>query len=401
MENENYSVKIEHLTKVYKKYKRPWYRVIHAFSSKVPYKEFYAMKDLSVTIPKGEAVGIIGKNGNGKSTLLKMITGVTKMTSGTIETNGRIVAMLELTSGFDKELTGRENAYIKGRTIGLTKEEITERMDAILQFADIGDFIDQPVRTYSSGMKSRLGFAVSVNLDPDILIVDEVLAVGDMSFKLKCLAKMEEFRKQGKTILFVSHDLSTIKAFCSSCMWIKNGELMYYGQTGKAVQMYQDYLKAERREENERRRKENADLLLTKDDMLHPKKAHLINSLGEETTVFNAGEDIEISANYEVNVPADNLSCAITVFDSEQKEIFASDRQGKQFVLKNELGTHKLRVVLQQPQLLAGHYFITCEIWNPQSGFVRAVLSKKQFEIKSDNFMGTGIMYIDCTCTSA
>ena len=273
-------------------------------------------------------------------------------------------------------------------------------MDAILKFADIGDFIDQPVRTYSSGMKSRLGFAVSVNLDPDILIVDEVLAVGDMSFKLKCLAKMEEFRKQGKTILFVSHDLSTIKAFCSSCMWIKQGELMYYGQTGTAVQMYQDYLKAERREENERRRKENADLLLTKDDMLHPKKAHLINSLGEETTVFNAGEDIELSANYEVNVPTDHLSCAITVFDSEQKEIYSSDRQGKQFVLKNELGSHKLHVILQQPQLLAGHYFITCEIWNPQSGFVRAVMSKKPFEVKSDNFMGTGIMYIECTCTS-
>ena len=401
MENNNYSVKIEHLTKIYKKYKRPWYRVLNAFSSKVPYKEFYAVKDLSVTIPRGEAVGIIGKNGNGKSTLLKMITGVTKMTSGTIEADGRIVAMLELTSGFDKELTGRENAYIKGRTIGLSKEEITSRMDAILQFADIGDFIDQPTRTYSSGMKSRLGFAISVNLDPDILIVDEVLAVGDISFKLKCLAKMEEFRKQGKTILFVSHDLSTIKAFCSSCMWIKNGELMFYGETGKAVQMYQDYLKTDRREENERRRKENAELLLTKDDMLHPNKAHLVNGSGEEKTVFTAGEDIEILANYEVNVPADWLNCAITVYDSEQKEIFSSDRQGKQFSLKNEIGKHKLHVILHQPQLLAGHYFITCEIWNPQSGFVRGVINKKQFEIKSDSFMGTGIMYIDCSCTSA
>ncbi len=401
MENNNYSVKIEHLTKIYKKYKRPWYRVLNAFSSKVPYKEFYAVKDLSVTIPRGEAVGIIGKNGNGKSTLLKMITGVTKMTSGTIEADGRIVAMLELTSGFDKELTGRENAYIKGRTIGLSKEEITSRMDAILQFADIGDFIDQPTRTYSSGMKSRLGFAISVNLDPDILIVDEVLAVGDISFKLKCLAKMEEFRKQGKTILFVSHDLSTIKAFCSSCMWIKNGELMFYGETGKAVQMYQDYLKTDRREENERRRKENAELLLTKDDMLHPNKAHLVNGSGEEKTVFTAGEDIEILANYEVNVPADCLNCAITVYDSEQKEIFSSDRQGKQFSLKNDIGKHKLHVILHQPQLLAGHYFITCEIWNPQSGFVRGVINKKQFEIKSDSFMGTGIMYIDCSCTSA
>ncbi len=399
-ESKDYSVKVEHLTKIYKKYKRPWYRVINAFSSKVPYKKFYAMKDVSVTIPRGESVGIIGKNGNGKSTLLKMITGVTKMTSGTIDTNGRIVAMLELTSGFDKELTGRQNAYIKGRTIGLSKDEITSRMDDILAFADIGDFIDQPVRTYSSGMKSRLGFAVSVNLDPDILIVDEVLAVGDTSFKLKCLAKMEEFRKQGKTILFVSHDLNTIKAFCSSCMWIKEGEIVDYGQTGVIVQAYQDYLKAERRAENERRRKENADLLLTKDDMLHPEKAFICNSDGEKQNVFMLGDNIEISANYEVNVPADMLTCAITVLDSEQKEIFASDRQGEKFIINNELGRHRLHVTLHSPKLLPGHYFLTCEIWNPQSGFVRAVINKKPFEMQSEFFKGTGLLAIECTCSS-
>ena len=134
--------------------------------------------------------------------------------------------------------------------------------------------------------------------------------------------------------------------------------------------------------------------------MLHPNKARLVNGMGEEQTAFNAGEDIEISANYEVNVQADCLNCAITVYDSEQKEIFSSDRQGKQFVLKNDIGKHKLHIVLHQPQLLAGHYFITCEIWNPQSGFVRGVMNKKPFEIKSNSFMGTGIMYIDCSCTS-
>ncbi len=397
---ENFSVKIENLTKIYKIYKRPWYRVLYALNKRIHYEEFYALKNISVTIGKGETVGIIGKNGNGKSTLLKLITGVSQKTSGTIETVGRIVAMLELTSGFDKELTGRENVYIKGRTIGLSKADIDSRMDDILAFADIGNYVDQPVRTYSSGMKSRLGFAVSANLDPDILIVDEVLAVGDTSFKLKCLNKMEDFRKQGKTILFVSHDLSTIKAFCSSCMWIKEGEMVAYGETGGVVQQYQDYLKAERKAENERRRQENAELILTKDDMVHPSKAQLKDMGGNVQSVFEPGDDILIHANYEVKTAAEKLTCAITVFDNEGNEIYGSDRQGQKFLLNNEIGTHKLRVILHHPQLLPGHYSISCEIWNPQSGFVRGVMNKKPFEITSDYFLGTGVMAIDCTCDS-
>ncbi len=397
---EDFSVKIENLTKVYKIYKKPWYRVLYALNKHIPFEEFYALKGINVTIGKGETVGIIGKNGHGKSTLLKLVTGVSQKSSGTIETNGRIVAMLELTSGFDKELTGRENVYIKGRTIGLSKAEIDARMDDILRFADIGKYVDQPVRTYSSGMKSRLGFAVSAHLDPDILIVDEVLAVGDTSFKLKCLNKMEEFRKKGKTILFVSHDLATIKAFCSSCMWIREGEMVAYGETGGVVQQYQDYLKAERKAENEQRRKENADLILTKDDMVHPTKASMQDAAGNPQTVFEPGDDIFLYANYEVKTPAEMLTCAITVFDNEGREIFGSDRQGQRFILNNEVGKHRLCMVMQHPQLLPGHYSVSCEIWNPHSGFVRGVMNKKAFEITSDYFLGTGTVAINCSCKS-
>lgn len=395
-ENLDYSVKTEHLTKVYKKYKQPWYRVLNAFSSKVPYKKFYALKDVSVTIPKGEAVGIVGKNGNGKSTLLKIITGVTTPTGGTVSTNGRIVAMLELTSGFDKELTGRENVYIKGRTIGMTRDEINARMDDICDFADIGDFIDQPVRTYSSGMKSRLGFAVSVNMDPDILIVDEVLAVGDVSFKLKCLARMEEFRKQGKTILFVSHDIATVKAFCSSCMWIKNGELMDYGDTGVVVQKYQDFLKEERVAENKRRREENKEVLLTKDDVIHPHNIVVGDEIGESKKYFEPGDDVYIYASYDIRVPMEKLTCSVSVFDSEGTEVFGSDRQSDSLSVEAGEGDHRIAIRLKKPPLLPGKYYATCALWNNDAGFARGLCQKEPFEIGSEYFFGTGITAIEC-----
>ena len=241
--DENVAVSVNNVTKMYKIYKKAWHRVVNAFSSKVKYGEFYALKDINVKFPKGETIGILGVNGSGKSTLLKMITGVATPTKGSIEVNGRISALLELTSGFDKELTGYENIFLKATTLGIPEEEMEKRIPDIIEFADIGDHLYQPVRTYSSGMKSRLGFAISVNVEPDILIVDEVLAVGDDTFKLKCLSKIEEFRKQGKTILFVSHSLFTIRGFCTKAMWIKDGELMAKGDTDMVSKLYEDYLK--------------------------------------------------------------------------------------------------------------------------------------------------------------
>ncbi|MBO5796922.1 MAG: ABC transporter ATP-binding protein [Clostridia bacterium] len=402
MIHEEFSVKTEGLTKAYKIYRRSWMRVFSAFSRRVKHKEVYALKDVSVTIPHGEVVGIVGKNGHGKSTLLKLITGVTRPTGGTVSTNGRIVAMLELTSGFDKELTGLENIYIKARTIGMSRAEIQERMEDICAFADIGDYIHQPVRTYSSGMKSRLGFAVSVNLDPDILIVDEVLAVGDTSFKIKCLNRMEEFRRQGKTILFVSHDLSTVKAFCTSCMWIKQGQLMDYGETGSVVQKYQDYLKLERETENQKRREEDKDIILTKDDVLQHTSARLTNGIdGKARSKFAYGEDIHFQANYVVKAEFERLTCAVTLYDSESREIFGSDRQSPAFEIDHTTGQHTLELTMKNLTLLPGQYQISCEIWNPSSGFVKLLMNHKKFEITADHFLGTGTTNIACECHSA
>ena len=237
-----YSIKINNVTKEYKLYKNDKDRFKDLFFGKryVPYK---ALDNLNITLPEGEVFGILGKNGSGKSTLLKMVTGVTFPTEGSLEVNGTVSALLELTAGFDGELTGRENIYLKGYGLGLSKDYIEKKMDSIIEFAEIGEYIDQPVRMYSSGMKSRLGFAISINIDPDILVVDEVLAVGDEIFRKKCMDKMNEFKDSGKTILFVSHSIGQIKSFCTKGMWLHKGKLLFYDNIDRVARLYDRYLK--------------------------------------------------------------------------------------------------------------------------------------------------------------
>jgi lipopolysaccharide transport system ATP-binding protein len=202
------------------------------------FREFWALKDVSFDIKKGETFGIIGRNGSGKSTLLQMICGTLTPTSGNIQTNGRIAALLELGSGFNLEFTGRENIYLNGTVIGLTMEEIETRLDDILAFSDIGDFIDQPVKTYSSGMFVRLAFAIQVNVEPDILIVDEALSVGDFFFQQKCFARLRKMREAGLTLLFVSHDTGTVRDLCPKSIYLVKGHAAFLGDSQMAIGRY-------------------------------------------------------------------------------------------------------------------------------------------------------------------
>ncbi len=204
--------------------------------------EHLALNHVNLTIKKGETIGIIGTNGSGKSTILKIITGVLSQTSGTVEVDGHISALLELGAGFNMEYNGIDNIYLNGMMIGFSEEEIEARMDAILEFADIGDYVYQPVKTYSSGMFVRLAFAVAINIDPEILIVDEALSVGDVFFQAKCYHKFEEFKKQGKTILFVSHDLSTISRYCDRAVLLNQGVILGEGTPKKMIDIYKQVL---------------------------------------------------------------------------------------------------------------------------------------------------------------
>ena len=208
------------------------------FSKKQLYKEHYALHHLSFDVYKGETVGIIGTNGAGKSTILKIITGVLNPTEGELEINGRISALLELGAGFNPEYNGIENVYLNGTMLGFTKEEIDERLPKILEFADIGDFVYQPVKTYSSGMFVRLAFAVAINIDPEILIVDEALSVGDVFFQAKCYQKFEDFKRDGKTILFVSHDLGSISRYCDRVILLNKGEKQSEGKPKDMINLY-------------------------------------------------------------------------------------------------------------------------------------------------------------------
>lgn len=243
MENKKV-IQIEHLSKMYKLYDKPSDRLKESLglTRQKRYREHYALHDINFDIAEGECVGIIGTNGSGKSTILKIITGVLSPTEGTVTVNGRISALLELGAGFNMEYSGLENVYLNGTMIGFSKEEIDQRLEDILAFADIGDFIHQPVKMYSSGMFVRLAFAVAINIDPEILIVDEALSVGDVFFQAKCYHKFEEFKKQGKTILFVSHDLSSIAKYCDRVVLLNKGQMLDQGSPKAMVDMYKQLL---------------------------------------------------------------------------------------------------------------------------------------------------------------
>lgn len=238
------AIRVNDVSKMYKLYNNPMDRLKESLglSKKQAYKEHYALHHVDIEIKKGETVGIIGTNGSGKSTMLKIITGVLNPTEGNVEIAGRISALLELGAGFNPEYTGVENVYLNGTMMGFTKEEIDERLDNILKFADIGDFVYQPVKSYSSGMFVRLAFAVAINIDPEILIVDEALSVGDVFFQNKCYRKFEEFKQQGKTILFVSHDLGSISRYCDRAILLNKGVKVAEGLPGAIIDKYKKVL---------------------------------------------------------------------------------------------------------------------------------------------------------------
>ena len=238
-EQQENVIEIKDLVKKYKMYNRKQDRLLEAIFPKMNrHSDFTATDHLDLTIKKGEALGILGKNGAGKSTLLKMITGVVIPTSGKLKVNGKISSLLELGTAFNSELTGEENIYQHGQVMGLTKEEIEATKQDVIDFADIGEHLYQPVKTYSSGMFARLAFACAINVDPDILIVDEVLSVGDMAFQLKCFKKFEEFKSKGKTILFVTHSVSDILKNCTRVIILESGKKTFDGDVKEGVDLY-------------------------------------------------------------------------------------------------------------------------------------------------------------------
>ena len=300
---DDIAIKIKDVTKLYKLYDKPTDRLKESLglTKKRKYKEHYALHNVSFNVKRGECVGIIGTNGAGKSTILKIITGVLNPTAGEVAIDGRISALLELGAGFNMEYTGIENVYLNGTMIGFSKEEIDAKLQDILDFADIGDFVHQPVKTYSSGMFVRLAFAVAINIDPEILIVDEALSVGDVFFQLKCFKKFEEFKKQGKTILFVSHDLSSIERYCDKAILMDHGRNVAEGRPIDIINKYKKIMTGmtvAEMEEQENLRKEKLEAIAAE-----PKKAGAENSKSENESLVTS--DVEGDSKNESAVTSD------------------------------------------------------------------------------------------------
>lgn len=306
MENETI-IKICDLTKIYRMYEKPIDRLKESLSliHKQYSKEFYALDHINVEIKRGENVGIIGTNGAGKSTLLKIITGVLTPTSGDVTVNGKISALLELGAGFNPEYTGLENIYLNGTMMGYTHEEMESKVDGILQFADIGDFIYQPVKTYSSGMFARLAFAVAINVEPEILIVDEALSVGDVRFQMKCMNKMKQMMEGGTTVLFVSHDINAIRRFCSRAIWLNKGKIVRDGQADVVADNYIDFLKSgEEFKITEPETEKKTDVSLPafepKEGMAEIVSFRLLNKHGKEVSEIELDEPLQVEVIYDV-----------------------------------------------------------------------------------------------------
>lgn len=383
------AIEIKNITKCYPLYKKPSDRLKEALNPfhKCYHKDFYALHDISLNIRKGESIGIIGTNGSGKSTLLKIVVGVLNATQGSVDVDGRIAAMLELGAGFNAEYTGIENIYFSGTIAGLSREEIDARLPAIIDFADIGEFINQPVKTYSSGMYVRLGFATQIYSNPDILIVDEALSVGDLRFQQKCYRAMEKLMKD-KTVILVTHDPGAVLRFCRRAVWLERGNIRFDGAPDEALKQYQAYLIQKTIDESKAR-----------DDFGFEDNAEESDKRDRETQLklLPIHPSVKYKGNGEARITACVFADAATgdpleIVEPGQKVIFAShvvyekhqpspligmiirDRLGSEIVGMNSCtlrkilpvgeGEYEYRFEFTLPQLNKGEYTLTVAVAN-------------------------------------
>jgi lipopolysaccharide transport system ATP-binding protein len=324
-------------------------------------KEVWALKDITFDVQEGEVIGIIGRNGAGKSTLLKILSRITSPTKGEARINGRVASLLEVGTGFNPELTGRENIYLNGSILGMKKKEIDVKFDEIVSFAEVEKFIDTPVKRYSSGMYMRLAFAVAAHIEPEILIVDEVLAVGDFEFQKKCLGKMSDVSKSGRTILFVSHNMGAVEQLCTRTIVLRNGETIFNGDTRDGINIY--LRKSDRIQSNE----SVVDTTNYPDrdslgNIARINRIRLLNSNGDLSNEFKMGEDIVIETETKFNETVKDPIFDFIIANSTGQYIslIRSDWEG--YHKLNSNGIVKTKVILKTPPLTPGTYYISPEV---------------------------------------
>jgi lipopolysaccharide transport system ATP-binding protein len=364
------AIRVEGLSKFFNTYDRPRDRLLQSLygvgarvapsaavrgrfarRSQACARTFWALHDVRFEIKRGETIGIIGRNGSGKSTLLQIICGTLAPSSGDVAVNGRVAALLELGSGFNPEFTGRENVYLNGQLLGLTREQVSDRFEQIAVFADIGDFINQPVKTYSSGMFVRLAFAIAIHVDPEILIVDEALAVGDIQFQLKCIERMEQVRARGTTILFVSHALEQIKRFCTTAIWLDKGKLRMVGEANFVSDQYRDAMLMQSVEQT-------ADSQAPRVPSASGVPA-LIKSVRTSAETLAPFEPLAVRIEYVIGErPLPKLLLGAAIRDAKGTYIFGPNTHLDKAVIPCEPGTHVVEYFIPRLPLLTGSYTV-------------------------------------------
>ncbi|SFM12947.1 ABC-2 type transport system ATP-binding protein [Paenibacillus sp. 1_12] len=357
------------------------------------YDDFFALQDVSLNIKKGETIGLIGHNGCGKSTLLKLITKILYPDSGQINVNGRISSLIELGAGFHPDFTGRENIYINASIFGLSRKEINGKIDEIIQFSELGNFIENPVRTYSSGMYMRLAFSVAINVNPEILLIDEILSVGDASFQKKCFDKIEGFKLNGATIVIVAHDLGTIEKICDRVVWLNEGRIVEQGDADRVVNLYtqhmhrkfvdqkqQEYSSAVDNEEKDKtqivesevqfedRPEVSQEKIQFNEDLRWGSKevliteARIINAKGESTNIISAGEPMLIEIDYKLIKPQKEYIFGVGIFTTDKVLIYGCNTQIDKIKLEtiNQNGTVSFKV--DKCNILSGNYKLNVAI---------------------------------------
>lgn len=357
------------------------------------YEEFWALRGISFSVATGTTLGVIGSNGSGKSTLLKCLTGILTPDRGTVGVKGRISALLELGAGFHPELSGRENVFLNGAILGLTKKEILARFDDIVEFAGLSQFIDTPVKNYSSGMYVRLGFAVAAHVDPEVLLIDEVLAVGDEVFQRKCAERIEQFRREGRTIVLVSHGLGQVEQLCEQVLWIDKGELKMFGPAGEVISAYQGQSHEAVRVQGEQgERWGSGEVVIS--------KVSIFDEHGVESAVLSTMEEVTISIELESHIPIQDFVVGLRIDSLNGHRIWGSTsrRNGKSLGMIQ--GKSKVQTVLPAIPLLEGVYDLTASVTDhteihPYDHWEKRI----RFEVKQFKVFDIGEVHIETRWT--
>ena len=318
------------------------------------FETFWALKDLSVEIPEGSTYALLGNNGSGKSTLLKCLAGILQPDEGSVAVQGKMAALLELGSGFHPELSGRENIYLNGSILGLNRKQIDSRFDAIIDFSGVERFIDQPVKNYSSGMYVRLGFAIAINVEPDVLLVDEVLAVGDAQFQEKCLEKFVEYKRAGRTVVVVSHDLGTVRNLCDTVAWLDQGQLAEVGPAAKVIDRYVDKSHQQRYAEHGGTRFGSGDIVV--------ESVTLLGSDGQATSRVTTGDRVRLRLDYRADRSVDRPVYGLSIETIDGTVLWVSHSKNDGFVPDVVKGRGSVYLTVPDLHLQAGTYDVSASV---------------------------------------